>query len=1479
MATRKRQKHENNTTVKYVIGLGEEELFKRRISKAPVSFQLANHQIDYSSNQLTLNGQKWDGSLQDGIFAVREGFKIIWTNRPACDFILTNVGQSGIQIGSSALIKVIYNEENYTLDIYSNGSPVYFNGIAVDQLKTPFSVSDVLFVSGVEIELREEQLKISHLYQGDIALDPTIFIEEDEKREYPDGFPNFRRSPRIYLREPEGDIKVDSPSPEERIPKGNLLKAVVPPLGMIAITGAMSVFTKGNPLMMMGMGSMSLLTTGFTVSSYFTDRKDIKSKNKERSEQYQEYLIEKESALVSLHQKQLGALHYNFPALEDLSKLVKNYSSRIYEKMPTNEDFLNVHLGHGSIGASYKISHTINNRQDSWEKLAAEKLVKAHKQIDGAPIIVSLRDQTLGLAGPAATLRVAVQTILFQIAALHSYHDVEFVTLVPETDYEEHWKEWRWLPHNQISSLNLRGIIHNDQTRDMVLTSFYQLLVKRRQQLREASNSESHVFFPHFVFTILDESWIMGHGLNEFLAEDMSQYGVTVLWAKDSLNMLPETATCVVDYQSGEAARLINNHLEYVNQPFVPNHLPKQFKVEEAIYRLANLNHLEVEKNSIPETISFMELYQTKDVKDLNVLARWKKADTSKTLAVPLGVRGKDDVVYLNLHERAHGPHGLVAGTTGSGKSEIVQSYILSLAVNFSPEDVGFLPIDFKGGGMAHLFKKLPHLLGSITNLDGASSARALKSIRAELQKRQREFTKYGVNHINGYTKLYKKGKEEADSTEREKYPQVPMPHLFLISDEFAELKANEPDFMEELVSTARIGRSLGVHLILATQKPSGVVDDQIWSNSRFKLALKVADTSDSNEIIKTPDAASITQPGRAYLQVGNNEIYELFQSAWSGATYNPQQEDQDLIDERIWVINQLGQAELLMDDSDDYYNQEDLHQEEKKTELAVVIDEICSEFNRTEKILPEKPWLPPLETELVTPLLSYEEGWKEDTQLAVPFGMLDIPSNQSQEEYLFDIEEVGNTVIYGSPGYGKSTALQTLVMNLARQNSPQQLQFNLFDFGTNGLLPLKDLPHVFDIVRLDEVEKLQKFLTYVQAEIRKRKQAFTEAGVSSLRQYQTKTGRSLPVIINIFDGYDPVRESPLEESVDTLINQLLREGASLGLYTLITALTFNSLKMRMNANISNKLSLYLVEDDAMRMVMGREALIPQEIFGRAQIGLDEIVELQIYLPTLGHDDIDRLAHLSSEIEQMSQAWSGKRHRGIPMLPAVLKLEEFRTSPQVLQAWEAGEVPIGLDKESTAVQGFVPERDGYFVMFYDTGQQIDYTERVLFSAFEAFEGQANRILLDLSENGRGTEYFDSVLPPSEVNSFFTDMMGEIQSRKLSGDRHPIYIYVSEAHLLNRHLLLPQDSFQSLLRQSGKVGVYFLFLGEQKQIANGYLDIDKVLKNNPPAGTIGTRFQDQGIVQVRSHFTETAVASDETNFYIGRTGYRVKLVSE
>lgn len=255
---------------------------------------------------------------------------------------------------------------------------------------------------------------------------------------------------------------------------------------------------------------------------------------------------------------------------------------------------------------------------------------------------------------------------------------------------------------------------------------------------------------------------------------------------------------------------------------------------------------------------------------------------------------------------------------------------------------------------MANLFKDLPHLLGTITNLDGSESLRALASIKSELARRQRIFNEIGVNNINDYSQAFLSGDAKK-----------PLPHLVIISDEFTELKSEQPEFMAELVSTARIGRSLGVHLILATQKPSGVVDDQIWSNSKFKLALKVQNSSDSNEILKTPDAAQITQAGRAYLQVGNNEIYELFQSAWSGAKYSKETIKKGF-DERIYTINIMGQKELV----NAYFGNKSEKKALQLTQLDAMVLYIKTVYEREQAVVIERPWLPPLEMNITSPYI-----------------------------------------------------------------------------------------------------------------------------------------------------------------------------------------------------------------------------------------------------------------------------------------------------------------------------------------------------------------------------------------------------------------------------------------------------------------------------------------------------------------------------
>ena len=310
----------------------------------------------------------------------------------------------------------------------------------------------------------------------------------------------------------------------------------------------------------------------------------------------------------------------------------------------------------------------------------------------------------------------------------------------------------------------------------------------------------------------------------------------------------------------------------------------------------------------LPDAITFLEMEKVGKVEQLNILNRWHSNDSTSSLKAEVGVDSQGDLMYLDLHEKFHGPHGLIAGMTGSGKSEFIITYILSMAINYSPDDVAFILIDYKGGGLAFAFenkatgKILPHLAGTITNLDKAEMDRTLVSISSEIKRRQKIFNdardklNESTIDIYKYQKYFKEGKlEEA------------IPHLFIICDEFAELKSQQPDFMDNLISVARIGRSLGVHLILATQKPSGVVNDQIWSNTKFRVCLKVQDESDSKEMLKRPEAASLKQTGRFYLQVGYDEYFALGQSGWCGAKYYPSEKIVKQVDKSINFLNDNG--------------------------------------------------------------------------------------------------------------------------------------------------------------------------------------------------------------------------------------------------------------------------------------------------------------------------------------------------------------------------------------------------------------------------------------------------------------------------------------------------------------------------------------------------------------------------------------------
>lgn len=1422
---------------------------------------------------------KTDFSFNDFVIKRSDELSVYMFDNPKTKQTLARSENASINIkgDSHITIRPIVEDKSgslsYEIAIAAKDNSCYFNGQMIDNYQGEFAIGDQLVVEGIHIKRLSQQFKITDIKQELVfnryKMEPVKISEE-----YPPDFPEYRRSPRIFKTNNETTVKITAPKELEELPKGALLKTTLPPLLMVGGSVATGIVSGGNLVMTLIMGSTAIATTTFSLSAYFANRNDILRQNKQRNKEYEKYLIEKQRELNVLESKERTASNHHFPKPEKLIEMIESYNSRIYEKIPANGDFLEISLGTCCLRPHYKIACEEFLERDELS-IWAQDVIHEKSNLAGMPVPISLRHATIGLTGEVNVLKHAVQNLLLQLAAFQSYKDVEFITLISEQDYHEDFHSWRWLPHFKIQDLNLRGLVYGKRSREMVLNSFYQLIKKRQQALVDNKNQTIN-FSPHYVLTILADEHLSGHAINEYLATDMSKYGVTVVWCKADQSTLPETITTLVDYHNNHAGVLINKDLVNVNIQFTPYQLPKKETLENCIRRLANLIHVEAPKNALPNMVEFLDIYQVETVEKLRISKRWQQADTSKSLAVPLGLRGKDDIVYLDLHERSHGPHGLIAGTTGSGKSEIVQSYVLSLAINFSPEDVGFLPIDFKGGGMVNEFKNLPHLLGAITNLDGAASSRALASIKAELKNRQAQFLEFGVNHINGYTKLYKAGKKQTN--ESKSYPKLPLPHLFLISDEFAELKANEPEFMSELVSVARIGRSLGVHLILATQKPSGVVDEQIWSNSRFKLALKVADEADSNEIIKTPDAAQIVEPGRAYLQVGNNEIYELFQSAWSGPTYNPTQQETEQIDDRMWIINDLGQYELVStsrDEEDDFVNREE-NMKESVTQLRAIVDHIATVVAADDKIvMPAKPWLPPLGSNLVAPdNKASSKVSNNHPNLAVAIGILDCPDEQSQKELIFDLAKHKHTAIYGSSGFGKSSTLQTMVITLARQNTPEHLQFNLFDFGTNGLLPLKDLPHTVDYVKAEEEAKVLKFLTMIKAEINRRKELFTQANVGSLSQYEAKTNQSLPVIVTVMDAYDSIKEqNELSSVVDELLMLILRDGDSVGMYVLLSGLRPNTFRMNLSTSITTKIALFLNDDNDLAEIVGRNRLVSEEIQGRIQIVMDDVRSGQIYLPVAGNDDFERLQNLGEVIDEMNQSWTGARPKSVPMLPDIIDFDWFNNHEDVLQWQENGNIALGFDADTTVVCGFKPKVDGSFLIVDQEPVQTESLRRTIINNLKVVKPYYQRIVFDFfGDFNEEFEAFDSIVTYG-FDEFLHHLISGEESK--SEKNKPSLIYIPDFKEFSQHAAISESVLVRLIRQGKEYGVHFIFQGEKRDL-NDYDEVLKVLQTIK-SGLVGSRMIDQNFVKVKQNYSEPLLEDDEHHYFSGRVIEKIKIV--
>lgn len=625
----------------------------------------------------------------------------------------------------------------------------------------------------------------------------------------------------------------------------------------------------------------AVLGTFWAVKSLNFSKEEVLREERERFSAYSSYLLQITEKLKEKYEYNADTMKKMYPSASYCASIDRT-SPLLWNRNHTHEDFLYHRLGLGEV--PFQVSITVPKdkfalKEDALSKKPAQ-ICQRFKTLYHVPVGISLKDKRLiGLAGGNERMGALdiMYSVIADIAATHCYTDVKFVFLYDREDLdrgmENAWECMKWFPHVWSEDRRMRYMGSTDTERRDVMFELSNIMRSRKQGLDQ--REKNGMPKPYYLIFVSSPQLLEGELLAKYVYESAPECGMTAFLMAESVEQLPNACVDIVQWD--------RNFCGYYN--LLAGAMEKQqisldritaFEIERMGKRIADVRVNETETtNEIPVFLDFFSMYGVRRPEEFDAPSRWRKNRTYNSMKALIGKRSGNIDCYLDVHEKYHGPHGLVAGTAGSGKSEMLQTYILSLALNFSPEDVAFFLIDFKEGGMASLFEGLPHIAGSISNLSGNQIQRAMVSIKSENVRRQKIFTQYGINNINLYARMYKK-KEVKEA----------IPHLFVIIDEFAELEKEEPDFLRELISVAQAGRSLGIHLILATQKPSGIVSDNIRSNSRFRLCLRVQDRQDSNDMLHRPDAAFITCAGRGYLQVGNGEIFEQFQSGYSGAPY-----------------------------------------------------------------------------------------------------------------------------------------------------------------------------------------------------------------------------------------------------------------------------------------------------------------------------------------------------------------------------------------------------------------------------------------------------------------------------------------------------------------------------------------------------------------------------------------------------------------
>ncbi|MBU3068073.1 type VII secretion protein EccCa [Nocardia sp. NEAU-G5] len=1083
-------------------------------------------------------------------------------------------------------------------------------------------------------------------------------------------------------RPPGGEVVLNAP-PEISTPIPNPLWQRLMPLVMLVAMGGMIglMFTMSgksmlsNPLTMMFPMMMVMSMVGMFAGRGGGSGKRAGELNEERKD-YFRYLEQLRRDVRQTGVAQREALAWNHPDPANLHSLIG--TRRMWERRPNDPDFAHVRIGVGSHRIATKLARPETGPLEDLEPVATvalRRFVRTHSVVHGLPTAISLRAfPAVNIEGPREHGRTLVRSILLELATFHGPDNMVFAIVTADPDGQA-WGWSKWLPHLQHPREN-DGIGSTRmlfESLSELETSLTEELLERGRFLRNGPPTAGRL---HLV-VVIDDGYVSG---SERIISDAGLDSVTVLdLTAPQAGLGVRRGLQLVAEENVIGARTGGSVEKFAGPDRVDLDVAATFARGMARYRLATTAQMVDLDEDAAGDPGLMALLKIPDAANIDADRVWRPRSPRERLRVPIGVTPDGAPVEIDIKESAEngmGPHGLCIGATGSGKSEFLRTLVLSMVTTHSPDLLNLVLVDFKGGATFLGLDPLPHVAAVITNLEEELSMvdRMRDALAGELNRRQ-ELLRAAGNFAN--VTEYEKARANGAALD-------PLPALFVIVDEFTELLSQKPDFAELFVMIGRLGRSLRVHLLLASQRLEENRLRGLDSHLSYRIGLRTFSAGESRQVLGITDAYHLpAQPGAGYLKSDSSDP-SRFNATYVSGPYTPPVARRaggvvagaaagrvGLFTATAVAVQKAAPVQVELPSLAELLAEEPPSGTERSL-LQVVVERLTGHGRPAHEV-----WLPPLDISPTVDMLLPQEDWRAPEnrhgKLWLPIGIIDKPYEQKRDVLTIDLAGAqGNVAIVGGPQSGKSNALRTVIMAAAATHTPEQVQFYCLDFGGGTLAGLNGLPHVGSAAGRLEADRVRRTIAELSTLLRRREARFLQLGIETMRDFRKAKAElaALPPdrhgghplsedlfgdVFLVIDGWLTFREE--FEFLEPQVHALAARGLSYGIHLMLGANRWGEIRPAVKDQIGTRIELRLGDPSDSEMDRRGAVGVPINRPGRGLTATK--LHMLVALPRLDTDtDPNTLTEgVNAAKEALREIYGERRAPAVRMLPLELPRE------------------------------------------------------------------------------------------------------------------------------------------------------------------------------------------------------------------------------